>query len=289
MRPNDARVILGIASVQRRQGKMQLAAENMEKVVELDPRSSEASYNAAQTFTLIRNYSEAEKFINKSLVLTPDAPTRYDYKANLYLIRSGDIAKANAVLDEMASVSGDREEVRDTRVRLKIFEGKYDEALTQIQQSGEVALNSQFGFVPKAQIKAQIYGFKKQPVSERAYYDSSRIIMEKKIKEQPDDSRYHSALGIAYAGLGLKEQAVNEGKHGVELMPLSKEAWRGTYRLWDIASIYVMIGENDSAIDTYEQLLSIPSEVSAAYLRVDPSCAPLRNLPRFQKLLADKK
>ena len=36
-------------------------------------------------------------------------------------------------------------------------------------------------------------------------------------------------------------------------------------------------------------LLSIPSEVSVTYLRIDPAWAPLRKLPEFQKLIAEKK
>jgi len=36
----------------------------------------------------------------------------------------------------------------------------------------------------------------------------------------------YSALGIAYAGLGRKEDAVRSGKHAVDLLPVEKEAWR---------------------------------------------------------------
>src|SRR5206468_1782450 len=113
--------------------------------------------------------------------------------------------------------------------------------------SPDLVADGQFRCVPRAQLLAQIYGLKGQRAMERAYYDSSRALIEKKLKDRPDDSRYPSALGIALAGLGLKDQAIREGKRGVDLMPLSKEAWRGTYRLWDLANIYSMVGEYDSA------------------------------------------
>jgi hypothetical protein len=35
----------------------------------------------------------------------------------------------------------------------------------------------------------------------------------------------------------------------VELLPMSKEAWRGAHRLEDLARIYTMVGEYDAAID----------------------------------------
>lgn len=290
IRPNDARVLLGIGSVQRRQGKMELAAENMAKAFQLDPRSSEMAYNAAQTYVLIRKYSEAEDYINKSLIITPDAPTRYEYKAALKLLE-GDVEKAIGTLREMASVSSamlNDPGVLLTRATVAMFAGHYDEAQSIAQQSSEALGEGQFEYVPRTMMLAQLYDLKKQPALARANYDSSRALLEKKIKEHPDDSRLHSALGITLAGLGLKEQAVNEGKRGVELMPISKEAWRGTYRLWDLARIHTAIGQYDQAIDLYEQLLSVPAEISGAYLSLDPWCAPLKEIPRFQKLIADK-
>jgi len=35
-------------------------------------------------------------------------------------------------------------------------------------------------------------------------------MLEDEIQQRPDDSRVHSSLGIAYAGLGRKEAAINE-------------------------------------------------------------------------------
>lgn len=291
LRPNDARVLLGIGSVQRRQGKMQLAIENMEKAFQLDPRSSEMAYNAAQTYVLLRKYPEADKMIDRSLLVTPDAPTRYTYKASIYLIWTGDVPKASAVFQEMASVStnaSNSPEARGTRAFVNMCAGKFDEALADIRQAGEAIEDQQFRFVPRAQMEAEVYGLKKQPAMAHGLYDSCRVLCERKLKERPDDSRYHSALGIACAGLGLRDQAIQEGKRGVELMPVEKEAWRGTYRVWDLARIYTMVGDFDSAMSMYERLLSIPSEVSGPFLRIDPACAPLRENPRFQRLVADK-
>ena len=40
------------------------------------------------------------------------------------------------------------------------------------------------------------------------YYDSARVHLEAKIAVSQQDSRYHSSLGIAYAGLGKKNKAM---------------------------------------------------------------------------------
>ncbi|UCC98765.1 MAG: hypothetical protein JSW66_02500, partial [Phycisphaerales bacterium] len=131
----------------------------------------------------------------------------------------------------------------------------------------------------------QIHGLMGNQKRERAYYESARDILTSKIREQPKDPRFRSSLGIAYAGLGRKEDAIREGKLAVELLPLSKEAYGGTFRVESLARIYVMVGDFDAAIDQLELLLSIPARMSIPLLRLDPAWDPLRDHPRFQRLL----
>jgi serine/threonine-protein kinase len=49
--------------------------------------------------------------------------------------------------------------------------------------------------------------------------------------------------------------------------------------------IFVRTGMYEEAIDQLELMLSVPSEMSPALLRIDPAWDPLRNHPRFQKLV----
>ena len=121
---------------------------------------------------------------------------------------------------------------------------------------------------------------------EQAYYDSTRSMLETRIQQRPDDERYRSALGVAYAGLGRKTDAIREGELAVQLLPMSKEAWKGAYRAEDLARIYSMVGEYDAAIDQLEILLAVPSPTAVPMLRIDPAWEPLRDNPRFQALLA---
>ncbi|MFC1603812.1 hypothetical protein ACFL5F_02185 [Planctomycetota bacterium] len=123
----------------------------------------------------------------------------------------------------------------------------------------------------------------------QAAYDSARNTLESKIQEQPEDARLHSSLGIAYAGLGHKEDAIREGKLAVDLLPVTKEAWKGLYRIEDLARIYVMVGEYDLAIEQLEYLLARPGNMSIPLLQLDPAWNPLRNHPRFKKLLESKR
>jgi serine/threonine-protein kinase len=72
----------------------------------------------------------------------------------------------------------------------------------------------------------------------------------------------------------------------VEIQPVSKEAIRGTKWVEELARIYMMVDEFDAAIDQLEYLLSIPGQLSIPFLQLNPAWDPLRNHPRFKKLIA---
>ena len=131
----------------------------------------------------------------------------------------------------------------------------------------------------------EINGLMEDQQAEQAHYESARGTLESIIQEQPEDARFHSSLGIVYAGLGRKEDAIREGQLAVDLLPVTKEAWKGTFQVEALAKIYAMVGEFDAAIEKLEYLLSIPSEVSIPLLQLDPAWDPLRNQPRFKKLI----
>jgi tetratricopeptide (TPR) repeat protein len=117
-------------------------------------------------------------------------------------------------------------------------------------------------------------------------YKAAKILLEKMIIEHPDDPRYHSSLGIAYAGIGQKEEAIREGEKAVELLPMSKDAAYGIPYVHDLAVIYTMVGEYDLALDLIEHLLSVPSWLSVGWLEMDIRFVPLRTQPRYKELLA---
>ncbi|HEY6191189.1 MAG TPA: protein kinase [Bacteroidota bacterium] len=288
VRPNDSQLLMSIGSVKRRQGKFEEAAASMTKGMELDPRSSEVIYNAAQTYALMRNYAEAEKLIERSVSITPDLLDRSDYRISLCLLSAGDTKKARSIMRDMSSIPGFESDAGTVWLRtfIEMCDGNYEEGIRVITASPAQANDHQFEFVPKNLVLGELYGLLKQPAKARAEYDSARELIERKVHDRPDDSRLHSALGITYAGLGRKEDAIREGKKGVDLLPVSKEAWRGAYRVRDLARIYAMTGEPDAAMDQLEHLLSIPAEISVPLVRIDPRWAPLRGTPRFQAAVA---
>ncbi len=103
----------------------------------------------------------------------------------------------------------------------------------------------------------------------------------------PGDARSHSALGLAYAGLGRAEDAVREGEHAVRIYPRSRDALIAPMRVQDLAVIHVLLGQTDRALDLIEQEANTEPWIamSPGWLKFHPHFSSLRDHPRFQALL----
>jgi serine/threonine-protein kinase len=125
--------------------------------------------------------------------------------------------------------------------------------------------------------------------AERAF-TAARVEVEKIVRDQPDDARALCVLGMIDAALGRKEDALHEGRRAVELIPLTKDAFTGAGLLTDLAVIYAWVGEKDLAIKQLEEVLPIPSDqISYGHFRLHPYWDPLRDDPRFEKLVQQSK
>jgi serine/threonine-protein kinase len=282
-RPNDSELFLAKAALRKRQGKFRESLADYAKAQALDPGSAAVAQNYGQAHDLLRDHREAEAQYDRALALAPDQRAPYFWKSGLYLRWYGNTRKARAVLDEAQKVQVPLL-VLD-RVRIEIFDRRYEAALSQLSSEAPEVMSGQFHFTPRALLYAQVYELMQRRDVARSYYDSTRTLVSSELRKHPDDPRLHSALGIAYAGLRLKREAINEGRKAVELLPISQEAYRGYFREWDLARIYVMVGEHDAAIERLKYLLSIPGLLTAAWLRVDPVWDPLRSHRDFRRLV----
>jgi tetratricopeptide (TPR) repeat protein len=108
------------------------------------------------------------------------------------------------------------------------------------------------------------------------------------LRATPDDGQRHVIRGLALAYMGRKAEAIAEGKRAVELWPISRDSYNGAYVQHQLVRIYLLVGEPEKALDQLEPLLEMPYYLSPGWLRIDPTFAPLKGNPRFERLIAAK-
>ncbi|MCK9408852.1 MAG: hypothetical protein M0R68_06930, partial [Bacteroidetes bacterium] len=289
-RPSNSTVYYGIAAVMRRQGNVRGSIEAFEKSIESNPRAADLIRQLGETQTLAKEYEEANRNLDKALELAPDNDGTYWDKVRNLLVWKGDIEGSRRIIEEARRVGKINElefMIEYATYFLELMDRNFQAAQNAIDHANtKELLNDQFSYAPSNLLRAQLESIRGNELVAKKYYDSAITFIQLKQKAHPSDERLYSALGLAYAGLGRKKEALSAGERGVELLPVEKEAWRGSYRLHDLAKIYVMVGEPDKAMDILERLLSIPCEISVALLKIEPWWNSLRTNKRFQKLVA---
>jgi serine/threonine-protein kinase len=116
-------------------------------------------------------------------------------------------------------------------------------------------------------------------------FTAARAEQEKKVQAQPDYGPAWCVLGVIDAALGRKEDALREGRRAVELLPLEKDSVNGAHMIHYLAMIAAWIGEKNLAFEQLAFSARTPGGVTYGELKLDPFWDPLRDDPRFEKIV----
>ncbi len=233
----------------------------------------------------MRKYDEAIEWFDKALSIKADYIWSQFGKVRVYYLSNGDTEKARALLETLPP-----HRFSDYWWILNsMLERNYQGVLSRLNSISYDFSEGEYFIFQKNLAYAMVYHAINDLSLMRTHAEEARIALEEVLREHPEDSRLHSALGLAYAYLGRKEEAIREGKRAVILYPVSKDAYGGPHYVNSLAMIYAVVGENEEAINQLEYLLSIESGdiLSIPILRNDPMWDSLRQYPRFQRLLQE--
>ena len=173
------------------------------------------------------------------------------------------------------------------RVFLALIDGDFAEAERVLAASPrEDFQDIDYSFYyPKAWFEAMIARAKGDSARATAAFSAARTILEQRLAVKPEDARTLAVLAQVDADLGHKELAIQEAKHAVDLMPVSKDIYDGALVLEGLAQVYTWTNEPDRAIELLQKLVTMPGYTNYARLKLYPMWTPLRGDPRFEKIV----
>ncbi len=282
--PNKDELLVSRAYIWRRQGKFEEARQNQVRAFALNPRSVDIAIQLSMTCAALRRYEEAEDFASRAVSLYPDYVSASINKSWIVWQRTGDASRALAVLEQLAPE--DNPGLMFFRSLYHLYMGNLSAALSTFASSPGQVYEDERHYYPFSFFSGLVETQAGHSSTAYAWFDSARIVLERKLRTDDSDHRVHGALGWTYALMGRADDAVRHGKRAVELQPISRDHLRGDSPILDLARILVCLGRYDETLDHLEYLLSVPSLfVSPAVLKAEHTWKPLHRIPRFRALI----
>jgi serine/threonine-protein kinase len=285
LKPNDSWIHADIAFAQRRGGQWQDSITSLKKAVLLNPRESFVHYQLGVSYIYCRQYADADSCFNTAIGLSPDYGEVYLYKSWLCLLGNGEAKQAQQVLHDALNYSHPFPQLRYHDIMLSCIDGDYEAALKHLTTEREVHIRPELRMIEFLCLTGDVFRyFGKTDQSLKAYADACELI-DRAPRENSQDAFHHCFAARALAGIGRREDALEQAGKALKLMPISRDSVDGTTVLAEIAESHVMMGEYDLAIDELSTLLSVPSLTSVRFLKICPGFAPILSQPRMQALL----
>jgi TolB-like protein len=287
--PNSSDVPAALAAIARREGHWDESLAYWEQSLALDPRDTQLLTNAADTYSMLRQFPAALKTYNRVLDIVPNDPDTLAFEAKIYQA-DGDLEQAGKLLAGLNAQTHSLN-IFEAKVKQLFLERHFDEAIRLIQR--RLTESRDMSDFERLFDQGQLVGAQQwagDVAGARATAQQLLSPIETLCHKDPDSPHLTSGLSLIHAVLGQKDAAIREGERATALRPSGKDAVEGPGYEEDLAAVEVIVGEKDRAIQMLQRLLEIPYNdcVTPALLRLDPKWDALRDDPRFQKLCEEK-
>ena len=155
------------------------------------------------------------------------------------------------------------------------------------RSNGELYFSEAEALVPAGCLQIWLARVQSDYPVKGAHFVAARDQLHQKVETGPHDPALLSALGLIDAALGCPKEAINEAKRAVEMLPIYKDAWDGPLLVYNLAAVYGLTNQTNSAFEQLANLMNIQGGILYGELKLDPAWDPLRKDSRFDKLLAE--
>jgi serine/threonine-protein kinase len=285
--PNNTDLIIGEAGVDAILGRLDDAFARAQQAAKLDPRSIATMRRVPALLHYLRRYPEELAAWDRALALAPDNLGLIQGKAFAYL-SLGELDSVHALVAQKLKAGVDTTALL---VRFSLYQETMwtlpSELWPKIVKLTPKDFDNDRGHWGLK--LGHTYRLMGDTMHARMFGDSAVVAFAKQLHDFPDRAQLRELLARALALAGRKQEAAIQADSALKLRETTNDATLKPYVLFQAARVFIQSGENERAIDLIERLITMPaSDVTAAYLRIDPSFAPLKGNPRFEKLIAGK-
>ena len=281
--PNNPDLLSSLGGIESTLGKFDDALAHKKQAALLDPRSVNSNRRLAQAYQDLRRYTEALPAWNRALALSPGNLALIQAKA-ICFVSLGQLDSVHALVHaSLATV-----DTTALLVRFSLFQEMMwtlpPELWPRIVTLTVKDFNGDKGHWGLK--LGHTYRLLGDTARGRMFGDSARLEFEARLKEFPERAQLHELLARALALGGHKTEAIAEAERSLAMREATLDASIGPYVRFQVARVLVQSGEYDKALDILEQLLTVySSDLTPAWLRLDPTFKPLYGNARFQRLL----
>ena len=284
--PNNSECLLLLGYIDRRQGRSDVSIKEMERAWALDPRNIDIPKQIALSYRQLRRYSDVVMALDRALQVDPNDIAAHSFRARVELEQRADTKPLHLQTVTFLSQNPSKaHEVSNDLVDLALLERD-----SELGTRALSAMKNGYGIeavpFPRSWCEGRIALIRGDTAAAKAAFSETRKEIEKTVREQPNNATALIVLGMVDASLGLKKDAIREGRHAIELLPVSKDVIDGALLMEYLAAIYTMTGKADNAIEQLAATAKLPGHLNYGELQLDPMWDPLRGDRRFQTIVA---
>jgi tetratricopeptide (TPR) repeat protein len=271
--------------VLRRLGRWDECIEFIWKAIDLDPKRATFYRELGGTYNSVGNYDKALEVLNKSIDLAPNDYETHLNKANwLFLTSLGDLEKSYRAFED-AEIKVGRGKYDWQLINVDIYAGNYQKAHIRLKAIPDEDLVWQSYLLSKNMVKGRLFFLEGKHKEALPYLNKAEQKYERWIDEKPEDFRGYTALSQIKAWLGKKDEAIRYARRATSILPIQKDYLAGPNLVRNLAKVYAIVGENESAIKELEFLSTINHGFYKGEVTLDPSYKNIRKDPRIIALL----